>query len=556
MISEGYYGLERPSVQAIVPLTAKRILDIGCAEGKLGEALKHRQPAFVCGVEPVGEAAAIARDRLDHVINQSIEAALETLEDGSFDCVIMADVLEHLQDPWSVLRKVSRKLEVGGRLVASVPNAQNWAVIRDLIEGHWRYDSEGLLDQSHLRFFTRESVERLCWNAGLRIDSMTTTEHGSTAPRRLLAALDAGGLDSSTLRQHGTTWQHLVVAVRPAPRSTLPKISIIVLNWNGKADTLACLESLASVRYGNFETILVDNGSSDDSVREIRTAHPQLTVLETGANLGFAEGNNVGIRHALANGADHVLLLNNDTVVDPGMLDGFLDALHVCPGAGILGARIYYHSEPQKIWYAGGYWDHDQMCFQQVGDGLMDHAVYGEVSRTDFVVGCAMFIPRGILEKVGLLESSYFLNYEEIDFCTRVRNAGYDLIYAPEARLWHKIAASFGGDESPLKIYFTFRNRLLWARRNLPWRRRVAIHLSVYRWFRPRFLLGLEHLRDEAPLAARLKSVFWSLRSAADSPTNQAWLRGIMDFWLGRFGKCPDAIWKLNRRWAQTRKKS
>ncbi|WP_374339063.1 glycosyltransferase [Methyloversatilis sp.] len=506
------------------------------------------------GRDAAGALASIGSDRRMH-IRLAEEVLREQSGDTLYDCIVLGDEAARTADPWQLLSRLAGMLRTGGLLLLDVANLQNWCVVRNLLEGHWHGHGDGSLELGHLRFFTRESLEGLLWTAGLQIESIDAVDCGSPVPDRVLRALERTGMDTAQLAAHGKAGHFCAVARRPGPVPIDARVAIIVLNWNGKSDTLACLESLAAVDYGALDVIVVDNGSSDDSANAIRASHPEVTVLETGANLGFAEGNNVGIRHALACGAEYVLLLNNDTEVAPGLIEGFMKVAHTCPDAGIIGARIYYHGHPDTIWYAGGYWDHDQMCFQQTGDGQPDHAAFARVSRTDFVVGCAMFIPRRVLEDVGLLESSFFLNYEEIDYCTRVRAAGYDLLYAPDARLWHKIAASFGGDESPLKIYFTFRNRLLWARRNLPLRRRIAIHLSVYRWFRPRFLHGFDHLKDDAPLPERLRSLYWSLGAAFGSPVNQAWLRGIADFWRGHFGPCPQGIWQLNRRWAESRRK-
>src|SRR5436190_7401977 len=138
-----------------------------------------------------------------------------------------------------------------------------------------------------------------------------------------------------------------------------PSVAVIVLNWNGRDDTLACLESLAGLNYDNFQVMVVDNGSTDGSVGAIRPRFPGVEIIETGRNLGFAEGNNVGIRLALDRGMDYVFLLNNDTVVDPSLLSELVAAAERCPEGGIFGAQILYHSDPLKIWFAGARWDEE-----------------------------------------------------------------------------------------------------------------------------------------------------------------------------------------------------
>ena len=175
-------------------------------------------------------------------------------------------------------------------------------------------------------------------------------------------------------------------------RQDTPSVAIIVLNWNGRDDTIACMYSLQKLTYKRYQLIVVDNGSSDDSVSAIRAEFPSVHVIETGANLGFAEGNNVGIRHALDQGANYVLLLNNDTEVDEHLVDALVDAAESNADGGIFGPKIYYYAHPSMIWSAGGAWDNDKKHFDQRGDGEIDKGQYDLLVPTEFVIGCAMFI--------------------------------------------------------------------------------------------------------------------------------------------------------------------
>ena len=147
---------------------------------------------------------------------------------------------------------------------------------------------------------------------------------------------------------------------------------VVILNWNGRDDTLACLESVARIDYPNFRVIVADNGSSDGSVDAIRRAYPDVHLIENHANLGFAAGNNSAIAHALESGAEFVFLLNNDTVVDPAILSAFVDAAERMPDGGVFGAKIYYYGDKQKLWYAGGYWDAETLSFNEHGAGELD----------------------------------------------------------------------------------------------------------------------------------------------------------------------------------------
>ncbi len=188
----------------------------------------------------------------------------------------------------------------------------------------------------------------------------------------------------------------------------LPKISIILLNWNGKKDTLECLSSLQKVDYPNFQTIIVDNGSTDDSVAAIRTAFPHIPILENRANLGFAGGNNIGIEWVLRHHAEWILLLNNDTIVDPKFLHAFLQAAEEEPKAKILGAKILRYSHPHIIDHLGGFWNGEKGEFESPDAGQTDHP-YLRMRQADYVCGAALFMHRSVPQTIGLLEPNFFL---------------------------------------------------------------------------------------------------------------------------------------------------
>ncbi len=331
--------------------------------------------------------------------------------------------------------------------------------------------------------------------------------------------------------------------------TTSPKVAVIVLNWNGKDDTLECLDSVFRIDYPNFEVVVVDNGSSDDSVPAIRRTFPRAHLIETGANLGYAGGNNVGIRHALARGAEHVVILNNDTVVAPSLITELVETASRHERAGIVGPKIYYHHDPERIWSAGGYWDEKQQCFEQTGDGELDRGQYDQERPVEFLVGCCLLITRPCLEDVGLLEEDYFLNYEEIDLIFRAKRRGYQLVFCPKAKVWHKVSSSFEGENTPLKAYFTYRNRLLWASRHLPTFPRLRLYASVH---------GKLLNRIVKPAVATLrknpKHLHWALRGAFTSPFTRTIYCAIRDFHRGRFGDCPPEIRALQNQWKNSRR--
>lgn len=325
-----------------------------------------------------------------------------------------------------------------------------------------------------------------------------------------------------------------------------PKVAIIILNWNGKEDTIECLKSFEKIDYQNYELVVVDNGSEDDSVAAIKQMFPEIIVIETGHNLGYAGGNNAGIRYALKNDTEYVLLLNNDTVVDEKLIEAFIKANTKLIKPAILGGKIYYHAQPDTLWYAGANWVPSKLDFEHIGMGQKDGSAFDQLSKTEYVTGCLMFVPAEIFHQVGLLDEGFFLIYEETDWCYRARKYGYECYYIPTAKIWHKVSASFGGSSSPISEYFIARNRLLWARKHLGLLLKIKLYLqySHMLWTRifPRFVLA------NTPVSF-LKRYFWSFASWLKAlkrnfylPSNQAFMRGVMDYFFRRLGNCPKSI--------------
>jgi GT2 family glycosyltransferase len=309
----------------------------------------------------------------------------------------------------------------------------------------------------------------------------------------------------------------------------LPKICIILLNWNGKKDTLECLASLQKVDYPNFLTIVVDNGSKDDSVSVLRAQYPDMPILEIGANLGFAGGNNPGIEWALRHHAEWILLLNNDTTVAPDFLHAFLKASQEQPKAKVLGAKILRYHEPNIIDHLGGFWNPELGEFISACSGETDHP-YCNMQHVDYVCGAALFMHRSVPETIGLLEPRFFLFWEETDYCMRAEKAGFEVWTAPEARIWHKVSSSFTGGK-PHMHYFWWRSRLLWIERNCTPKEKE----QLYR----------KNIIPEVWKMARhyvLKALFSS--DLEKKQRYKAGCAGVLDFFRGRFGNCPGWLLK------------
>jgi GT2 family glycosyltransferase len=240
-----------------------------------------------------------------------------------------------------------------------------------------------------------------------------------------------------------------------------PAVSIIVLNYNGLQDTMACLRSLEHLTYSRASTILVDNASSDGTADVVRGTYPNVMVMETGANLGFTGGNNVAIKYALEHGADYVMLLNNDTIVAPDFLNVMVEGMEQDPTIGVAGPMIYYHNNPETIWTAGGTIDWKHGTTSMIGLNQMDVSQFGLSPTTvDFVSGCALLARRNVWEKVGLLDDKFFMYYEEAEWCVRATRAGFKIALVPMAMIWHKISEEERA-ASPRTYYYMVRNRLL-----------------------------------------------------------------------------------------------
>lgn len=256
-----------------------------------------------------------------------------------------------------------------------------------------------------------------------------------------------------------------------------PLVYIILVNWNGREITLDCLHSLEGISYRSVKTVVVDNGSSDGSMTAIREQFPDVTVLEMNTNLGFAGGTNAGIRYGLENHAELFLLLNNDTTVDDGFLSAMVERAISNPTIGIVAPKIYYHSEPDRIWFAGGSLSMWTGTMSHIGIRELDRGQYDTATEIEYATGCCILTRREVIEKVGMLDESYAMYTEDADFSMRTRRAGYTIMYEPKARIWHKLSVSAGGHLSLFKMRHKFRSNLRFFAHYAAW-----YHWLVFPW--------------------------------------------------------------------------
>ena len=268
-----------------------------------------------------------------------------------------------------------------------------------------------------------------------------------------------------------------------------PHVAVVVLTWNGADDTLACLDSLRRVQYDNLSVVVVDNGSTDHTVPRVRVGFPDVTVLETGANLGFAAGNNVGIQHALDRAADYVFLLNNDTEVDPQLVRHLVDAAEADASVGVVGPKVFFFAQRDRLWYGGGWVQEWAGASGHIALGELDNNSVTDPVETGYVTGCALMARTSVLRQVGVLEPAFFIYWEDVDLSVRIRRAGYRVLYVPKAVVWHKVSRTYGGSadhsffyggrahgpESVASLYLGTRNNFLFIERTVRWPRRVLV---------------------------------------------------------------------------------
>lgn len=264
-----------------------------------------------------------------------------------------------------------------------------------------------------------------------------------------------------------------------------PLVHCIILSWNGRPLTLECVRSTLHMTYTNRVVVVVDNHSEDGTVAALRAEYAskleegELVLIENSSNLGFAAGNNVGMHHAIERGADYVLLLNNDTVVDAALLDELVKEAEAHPEVGIAGPKIYYHDPPDRIWFAGGEVFLHRGVSRHRGIREMDRGQYDAPAYCDYVTGCAMLIKRNVLVKSGYLDPAYPLYAEDTDYCFRAARLGFRMYYVPGAKVWHKISSSTGGQVNWRKISLRLRSSFLFHRKYARWYHWVTIPFFV-----------------------------------------------------------------------------
>lgn len=266
-------------------------------------------------------------------------------------------------------------------------------------------------------------------------------------------------------------------------------VTIVLLNYNGYKDTIACYESIQNIIYTEYNIVIVDNDSSDNSIDnmiqymkekgtnfsffespEIAMANVEkklkISLIQSGYNGGYGHGNNIGIKYALKNGADYILILNNDTVVASNFLQPLVELCEYDNNVGIASGQIFYFDRPDTFWFNGGSFD---KCTGKVKHINYDAKNTGQkpLENSTFITGCVWLIPRRIFETVGFINEEYFMYVEDLEFSQRVLDKGYSLKVSETSRIWHKVGSSSGGELTQFSIYWRTRNWLLFMKNNM-----------------------------------------------------------------------------------------
>lgn len=391
---KGYFDLKRPEILALIPTTAQTVLDLGCGTGALGKALKERQPCHVTGIELNKEASNVAGENLDYVIADNLNRYDPILKPQKYDCIILADILEHLIQPWEVLKKFAQVLEQNGTLIASIPNIAHPWIISQLQKGLFRYEQAGLLDITHLRFFTKTTIGQLFYKAGLKITKITPWPH----PKNPI--------------------QYHITATKPTHQHPNPLATILILTYNAGEKTAQCLSSIQTVTEVPYKILVIDNGSTDGTVDLLR-ADNTIFHIENSGNLGFAGGFNIGLGVI---DTPYFVISNSDVIMTHGWLKRMIEHISEDPKLMALGPRSNYVSGPQIV----------KNCTYDTPRELIDFAAKFDISSMQPVVDikrivffCTLF-KKEILDKIHWLDEIFVGgNFEDDDYCMRIHKAGF-----------------------------------------------------------------------------------------------------------------------------------
>ena len=258
---------------------------------------------------------------------------------------------------------------------------------------------------------------------------------------------------------------------------SFPPVCILTTTWNQIDKTIACLNSVSALQYPDVSVLLVDNGSEDNTTAIVTEQFPWVNVIPLPENLGFAKGYNIGLRAALQDNYPYIFLINNDTILASDCLDFLVEEIFAAPDIGMVTAKIYYADDPKRIWSAGGKLNQRTLEAVKKGDNQIDRGQWEDALDIDFAPLCAVLINKILLEEIGLLDESFFVYYEDMDFCRRVRASGFRIRLQPKAHMWHSVASSSGGSNSPHERYWMARSSVCYYAKHARGKQKLLVLL-------------------------------------------------------------------------------
>ncbi len=404
-----YFSRSRPEVLNLVPRDARKVLDVGCGSGRLGKDLKKRQNVIVHGIEMSEPAAQRAARYMDKVWISPVESVLDELEPDTYDCIVLADVLEHLRDPWMVLKGLATKVMPGGVVIASIPNVQNQEVILNLLAGRWNYTSEGLLDKTHLRFFSRQTVRELFWASGLRVERMETVQD-RTIERVILGNMPKRKTFSGNGVRDFSVWQFLVTGRRCEPEPSTVKAGLVV-------------HRAGREQFSKFMKANEKNLFQNSELMWAAVARSGLPSAEALCRLGCDPSR-----------VDFVVVLDGRTVVSSDFMGSIKAQSRLDPITGLFVPGIYRDSDYKRLVGIGFRWNYSSVKFDRVGseDGF---SLWPDPVCVDSALPIGMVAQGEAFAHVGGFDSRLCGTWRVHDFCCRLACSGYLCAYVPGAKV-------------------------------------------------------------------------------------------------------------------------
>lgn len=302
--------------------------------------------------------------------------------------------------------------------------------------------------------------------------------------------------------------QSTQIQMRVQHNENFPKVVIIVITWNGKADTEECLRSLNAITYPNYEILVIDNNSNDNTVPALRKQFPFVHIIQNNANVGFAEATNLGVEYARTLSAKYFFSLNNDITVDKDFLTDLVNCAERSPKIAAVAPKLYNYYHKDRIEYAGGKLHFLRAKIQAIGYGETDKPCYNTIKKVTFIPGGAALYRISAWLDIGPLDSSLFAYWEDGDWCYRANKKGYSCYYIPTSRIWHKVSASMGGYKNPTSIYLYSRNRIRFILKHATPLKKLFFFTYFFSIYIPEFILFHLFTLNFGAIKSFLRAVF------------------------------------------------